>query len=292
MTIFSSPVPVGSHSTSGFRTKSRPDHAGVDWAPKVRGENVPLYAVADATVQKVGNGNVLPAHSGLAVLLDLGTLKDKYGSDRIQSYHGHMHRIDVKVGQRVKAGQMIGLMGTTGNSTGVHLHHGILCNGSFIDSRDWLNRKGIFPGRTAPVTLKPGTSPKPSASKPSASSGNSKADNIAIQKALNAMGIDVGLANGVDGPKQKSGVKVFQRAHGLVDDGVWGPKTQAVFVENRSVQNAIKRMKGVPDNWKSDGFIGSTSKKWIKYTNERQGWGSGSAVTDQLIRNLKAAQAW
>ncbi|NKG22188.1 peptidoglycan DD-metalloendopeptidase family protein [Paeniglutamicibacter terrestris] len=303
VTRYSSPVPVGARFTSGF-SKARTlngataPHLGDDWAPTIAGVSAPITAPADGIVTAAGTG-VLAWHSGRIVIIDHGKLKDKYGSDHMVSNFGHLKSITVKVGDRVKAGQIIGWMGATGNVTGMHLHGGMRCNGEWISFRDWLNRKGVFPGRTAPLTVgsvqpvatpapatKPTVMPKPS------SSVNSRADNIAIEKALNAMGINVGLANGVDGPMQKAGVKVFQRAHGLVDDGVWGAKTQAVFVENRSVQNAIKRMKGVPDNWKSDGFIGATSKKWIKYTNERQGWGTGSTVNDQLIRNLKAAKAW
>lgn len=292
MTLFSSPVPVGARFTSGFAPRRTINgvtapHAGDDWAPPKVNVSVPITAVADGVVTAAGVG-VLPGHSGKIVVIDHGKLKDKYGSDRMMTNYGHLKSISVKVGQRVKAGQIIGWMGATGNVTGMHVHGGVRCNGEFISFRDWLNRKGVFPGRTAPLVL----SAKPKPSKPVGSSGNSKDDNIRIQKALNAMGINVGEPDGVDGPRLKAGVKIFQEAHGLVPDGVWGSKTQAQFAENRSVQNALKQMRGVPKDWKSDGFIGATSKKWIKYTNERQGWGTGSTVNMNLIRNLKAVKAW
>lgn len=206
------------------------------------------------------------------MVIDHGKLKDKYGSDRMVTNYGHQKSISIKVGQRVKAGQFIGWMGATVNVTGMHLHGGVRCYGVYISFRDWLNRKGVFPSRTAPLVLSAKPKPKLKPSKPAGSSGNSKDDNIKIQKALNAMGIDVGESDGVDGPRQKADVKNFQEAHGLVPDGVWGSTTQAQFVENRSVQNALKQMKGVSKEWKSDGSIGATSKKWIKYTKERQGW--------------------
>lgn len=141
-------------------------------------------------------------------------------------------------------------------------------------------------GEVKPTTSLPATKPAGKAPR------NSKADNKAIQQALAYMLIDVGFPDGVDGPKQKAGVEVFQRAHGLVPDGYWGPKTQAKYKQNLRIQNAIKAMAGVPDDWRSDGFIGSTSRKWIAYTNDRQGWAKGSAVNSKLIRNLKAAKAW
>ena len=44
-----------------------------------------------------------------------------------------MHRIKVKRGQRVKQGQIIGTVGTTGMSTGPHLHYQFWKNGRFVD---------------------------------------------------------------------------------------------------------------------------------------------------------------
>jgi len=71
-----------------------------------------------------------------------------------------------------------------------------------------------------------------------------------------------------------------------------GEENQAWHDLNKRVQSAIKKMAGVPDNWKTDGFIGATSKKWIACTNKRQGWVSGSATTNTLINHLKAVKAW
>lgn len=152
MTTYSSPVPVGCRPTSGFRTKARPDHAGDDFAPPKPGQKgIPIHAVADGTVKSVGNTNGLPGHTGRYVLIDHGIHKDKYGADRMQSYSGHLASYSVRAGDKVKAGQVIGEMGETGNASGVHLHLGVLCNGKFIDPSDWLARKGVTIGKTAPV---------------------------------------------------------------------------------------------------------------------------------------------
>lgn len=157
MTTYSSPVQAGCRPTSGFRTKARPDHAGDDFAPpKPRQEDVPIHAVADGTVLSVGV-NILAGHTGRAVLIDHGIHQDKYGADRMKSYSGHLESYSVRAGQKVKAGQVIGIMGQTGNATGVHLHLGVLCNGKFIDPSDWLARKGITIGKTDPVKPKAGT---------------------------------------------------------------------------------------------------------------------------------------
>ncbi|HAY42803.1 MAG TPA: M23 family peptidase, partial [Micrococcaceae bacterium] len=143
MTTYSSPVPAGCRPTSGFRTKARPDHAGDDFAPPKPGQkNVPIHAVADGTVERVGT-SILADHSGKAVLINHGIHKDKYGSDRMKSYSGHLANYSVMVGDKVKAGEVIGEMGETGQATGIHLHLGVLCNGKFIDPSDWLARKGV-----------------------------------------------------------------------------------------------------------------------------------------------------
>ena len=47
--------------------------------------------------------------------------------------NGHMHNYAVKTGDRVTKGQVVGTMGTTGNSTGVHLHFELHMNGSKVD---------------------------------------------------------------------------------------------------------------------------------------------------------------
>lgn len=151
MTKFSSPVPVGSRSTSGFMTKARPNHAGHDWAPPQPGQHVDVYAVADGTVTAAGTG-VLSGHSGRIVIVDHGKLTGNGSTDQTVTNSGHLHTISVKVGQKVKAGQKIGTMGETGNATGVHLHLGVRFNGRFADPKKWLATKKIVPGKTKPLS--------------------------------------------------------------------------------------------------------------------------------------------
>ncbi|RTE48830.1 peptidoglycan DD-metalloendopeptidase family protein [Actinobaculum sp. 352] len=85
-------------------------HAGIDLAAPT---GTPVYAYRSGTV--LGTGwNVLAGRSGIGVMLSHG----QYGG----SYYGHLSASKVHRGQAVTAGQLIGLVGATGNATGPHLH--------------------------------------------------------------------------------------------------------------------------------------------------------------------------
>lgn len=65
---------------------------------------------------------------GNAVVIDHG--------NGTRTLYGHLSSINVKKGQVVEKGQKIGVMGSTGNSTGTHLHFEIHVNGSHINPMD------------------------------------------------------------------------------------------------------------------------------------------------------------
>lgn len=150
--IYSSPVPVGSRFTSGFMTRARPDHAGSDWAPPKPGQHVPIYAVSDGVVEAVGETGGLKYHTGRYVKIDHGKRTGNGSTDHTVTYYGHLQTILVSRGQWVRAGEKIGIMGATGNVTGVHLHLVVLFNGRYSDPKRWLKSKGIVPGKTKPVS--------------------------------------------------------------------------------------------------------------------------------------------
>ncbi|OIJ21888.1 hypothetical protein BKP45_04140 [Anaerobacillus alkalidiazotrophicus] len=58
----------------------------------------------------------------------------------MRTLYAHLASMDVKVGQTVARGQKIGVMGTTGNSTGIHLHFEVYQNGELKNPMDFLNR--------------------------------------------------------------------------------------------------------------------------------------------------------
>ncbi len=109
--------------------------------------NQPIRAVADGYVDTVRNscshnykkyGNCCGNGYGNYAVLNHGTLNIRGASANYVAYYAHATNIIVSPGQYVKQGQVIGYVGTTGWSTGYHLHFGVLKNGSWINPRNIL----------------------------------------------------------------------------------------------------------------------------------------------------------
>ena len=93
-------------------------HNGVDIATPHNISMPPLLSCTSGTVVRAGWD---PSGLGLHVRIDHG--------NGYMTIYGHMSRIDVSYGQKVGRGQIIGLMGNTGNSTGPHIHFMVEYNG-------------------------------------------------------------------------------------------------------------------------------------------------------------------
>ncbi|HTS45213.1 MAG TPA: M23 family metallopeptidase [Puia sp.] len=94
-------------------------HAGLDFAAP---QGTPIYATANGTVEVAGNtGNGYGNH----VVINNG-----YGYSTL---FGHMFRVKVRPGQKVKRGEVIGWVGNTGKSTGPHCHYEVHRNGEPVD---------------------------------------------------------------------------------------------------------------------------------------------------------------
>ncbi len=98
-------------------------HRGLDFKGPL---GAPIYATARGTVtfvgRKGGYGNVVEISHGQGLL----------------TRYAHMSRFEAKVGDRVEAGEIIGAIGSTGRSTGPHLHFEVRVNGTAVNPRTFL----------------------------------------------------------------------------------------------------------------------------------------------------------
>ncbi|WP_269430922.1 M23 family metallopeptidase [Microbacterium mangrovi] len=116
------------HLGDGFMARGG-EHMGVDLLDPAR---TPIYAATDGVV-KVSSESYYGY--GVAVVISSSA-----GGKSLDTVYGHMtygSRV-VSVGQSVKAGQLIGLVGSTGRSTANHLHFEVHINGTPIDPYQWL----------------------------------------------------------------------------------------------------------------------------------------------------------
>jgi murein DD-endopeptidase MepM/ murein hydrolase activator NlpD len=99
-------------------------HAGVD-IPGPTG--TPIYATADGIVERAawtgGYGNMVELEHGRG----------------LETRYGHLSKILVAQGQRVKRGDVIALMGSTGRSTGSHLHYEVRMDGRAVNPVPYLD---------------------------------------------------------------------------------------------------------------------------------------------------------
>jgi len=103
-------------------------HTGIDFCGAV---GAPIYAAADGVVVFAGPLTV----RGNATIIS-------HGRGVYTGYY-HQSEIDVTVGQTVKAGDKIGLIGDTGRVNGPHLHFEVIVGSVQVDPSDWLN--GSYP---------------------------------------------------------------------------------------------------------------------------------------------------
>ncbi len=116
--------PVQGMLTSGFGVRRRDNHKGLDIANSM---GTPIRAAASGTVTYAqynsgGYGNLVIISHG----------------NGVQTYYGHCSKLYVKAGQTVSQGEVISAMGSTGISTGSHLHWEVRINGVAQNPRNYL----------------------------------------------------------------------------------------------------------------------------------------------------------
>jgi len=130
------PIKTDVSFTSGFGVRSDPFHAGAAMHPGIDlagPYGTPIYATADGTVLRAGWNS---GGYGNLVEIDHGR--------GITTRYGHMSAIVVHDGDRITRGQLIGRMGSTGRSTGNHLHYEVRIDGRpvnpipFMKSTDYV----------------------------------------------------------------------------------------------------------------------------------------------------------
>lgn len=124
--IYLAKKPASGNITSRFggreSIRSR-KHTGLDIAAPV---GTPIYAAADGTVECAkfsgGYGNVVKLSHG----------------NGVETYYAHCSKLLVKNGQKIKAGDKIALMGSTGHSTGSHLHFEVRINDTPVNPQNYI----------------------------------------------------------------------------------------------------------------------------------------------------------
>ncbi len=106
-------------------TKKKSFHYGLDFGNK---QGTPVYATADGVIKYAESKKNLGKYI---------SIQHKFG---YQTVYAHLYKYLVKVGDEVKRGQIIALLGNTGRSTGAHLHYEILRYNKHRNPYDYLNK--------------------------------------------------------------------------------------------------------------------------------------------------------
>jgi len=114
---------------NGFQTSERPDHNGLDMLAPA---GTPIYAAHDGTVTVSSESY---GAYGVGIVIS-----GPIDGQELNTTYGHMTygTRAVEVGATVKAGQLIGRVGSTGRSTANHLHFEVRINGNLVDPNAWL----------------------------------------------------------------------------------------------------------------------------------------------------------
>lgn len=126
------PVAAGTEITSYFGYRScygcSTDHLGIDFTP---GAGTPVPVVADGVVVEALYEGVYGVHVIVEHVINGQTVRTLYA-------HMQDGSMAVAVGQAVPRGTILGAVGDTGQSTGAHLHFGVIVGEDFIDPYPWL----------------------------------------------------------------------------------------------------------------------------------------------------------
>lgn len=125
------------HAAPTFKV---PFPCGQSWSGQTRSNHSPPYAIDFNRTDDLGDPVVASAPGTVDIVRDLGgTSYGKYirinHGNGYTTYYAHLQGFNVSVGQQVGYGKVIGWVGSTGNSTGPHLHYEQRYNGNDIQVR-------------------------------------------------------------------------------------------------------------------------------------------------------------
>lgn len=159
-------------------------------------------------------------------------LQHVYGGKTIHTIYAHMSKLLVKVGQQVKQGQQIGVMGSSGRVSGKHLHFEIHL-GPFTTA-------GTYAVDPLHYISDPHTKE--------------------IQGLLVKAGYSIAV-DGIEGPATEKAITDFQKKNGLVADGIAGVMTKSKLVGVTTVSNT--RFKDIPKSHKLYDVLERLAKKGV-----------------------------
>lgn len=281
-------------SSFGWRThpitKNRKHHNGEDlWSSR---EPCYIEAMADGVVLKARKSTHPTGGFGYYVIL-----QHKIAGQYYTSLYAHMRAgsLQVKPGQKVKAGDVLGKMGTTGHSTGKHLHweiwkgkkHGWTANGKgFMDPVEFMKKfNGKESAAPAAAPQKPTTFKAPKTKPTKLSEYLNKGDrNVETAWVQYVLGLKV---DGIFGSATHKAVRNFQKQNGLKADGIIGPLTWRKIPESKpESRHDGKIVKPALTSWLKKGSRGID----VKYLQQELGIkvdGIFGNATHQAVRDFQ-----
>lgn len=259
-------------------------HAGLDFQPEVRGQEEPIHWLVGGTITRIVRSrrqgdkqfSLYDGHTGNAV--------EWAGDDGRLWHYRHMPgdaMKDLKVGQRVEAGELASRMGTTGNSTGVHLHIGCREKDRFVAPEPILRAHAAWPIGWKITTAEDATTVADE-------SDVDPATHVISEKSLRQIVLKAGY-----GTKKSTTpflIRSFQRGqldpYPLVDDAHWGETTHGQYRWVVALQKAMNAWKG--NKTAEDGDWGKVTKARVIELQRRNGhsggayWDAGGRVVDGL----------
>lgn len=215
------------HPITGERTSK---HQGVDFAE-------PGYHEIKATASGTVTRSYRSTSYGECVFI-----LHNINGQQFESVYAHMRAGSrrVNVGQKVKQGQVIGIMGSTGNSTGQHLHFE-------LHKGRWNFNKS---NSVDPLNYLPSLKDE---------------DVEELQKNLKKLGYDVGKIDGMIGEQTKKAIEKFQQDEGLEVDGIAGAKLNHILNGGLSMSDKEELKKLIE---KQEKEIASLKKQLNKKLNK------------------------